>query len=36
LHKELARKHPPIGGELDGYYILLEDAKKKNPLRSEM
>jgi len=36
LHKELARKFPPLGGELDGYYILLEDAKKVTPPRSEM
>jgi len=36
LHKELARKYPPLGGELDGYYILLEDARKKIPPRSEM
>jgi len=36
LHKELAKKYPPLGGEFDGYYILLEDAKKKSPPRSEM
>src|SRR5512136_325565 len=36
LHKKLAKKYPPLGGELDGYYILLEDAKKKTPPRSEM
>jgi hypothetical protein len=36
LHKELAKKYPPLGGELDGYYILLEDAKKKTPPQSEM
>jgi len=26
LHAALARDYPPLGGELDGYYILLEDA----------
>ena len=36
LHEALARKYPPLGGELDGYYILLEDAKKSTPPRSEM
>lgn len=36
LHKELAKKYPPLGGEFDGYYILLEDAKKKIPPQSEM
>jgi predicted nucleotidyltransferase len=36
LHKELAEKYPPLGEELDGYYILLEDAKKKTPPQSEM
>lgn len=36
LHQKLARKYPPLGGELDGYYILLEDAKKSLPPQSEM
>jgi predicted nucleotidyltransferase len=36
LHDELAEKYPPLGGELDGYYILLEDAKKRTAPRSEM
>jgi len=31
LHVDLARQYPPLGGELDGYYILLEDARKKQP-----
>lgn len=26
LHASLARDYPPMGAELDGYYILLEDA----------
>jgi hypothetical protein len=36
LHKELTKKYPPLGSELDGYYILLEDAKKETPPQSEM
>lgn len=36
LHREFAEKFPPLGGELDGYYILLDDAKKNTPPRSEM
>jgi len=36
LHEEIARKYPPLGVEMDGYYILLEDAKKRTPPTSEM
>ena len=36
MHEALAREYPPLGGALDGYYILLEDAIKKTPPRSEM
>ncbi len=36
LHKFLAKKFPPLGGEMDGYYILLEDALHKEPPRSQM
>ena len=36
IHKEVAKKYPPLGEELDGYYILLEDAKKSTPPKSEM
>jgi len=36
LHAELARKYPPLGGELDGYYIHIDDAKKRTPPKSEM
>jgi len=36
LHKSLARQFPPLGGELDGYYILLEDARAKSPPMSLM
>lgn len=36
LHQELAQKYPPLGAELDGYYILLADAQKRPPPQSEM
>lgn len=36
LHKELARKYPPLGVGMDGYYITLEDARRRTPPRSEM
>lgn len=36
LHRELAKKFPPLGGELDGYYILFEDARKTTPPQSQM
>jgi hypothetical protein len=36
LHESLARDYPPLGKEMDGYYILLEDAKRKSPPRSQM
>ncbi|MBU0490439.1 MAG: DUF4111 domain-containing protein [Chloroflexi bacterium] len=31
LHARLARDFPPLGGELDGYYILLDDARQQAP-----
>jgi hypothetical protein len=31
LHAGLARDYPPMGGELDGYYILLKDALRAEP-----
>lgn len=31
LHVDLARQFPPLGAELDGYYILLQDARKEQP-----
>jgi hypothetical protein len=31
LHAELAERFPPRGGDLDAYYILLEDAKGSTP-----
>ncbi|MCD5417522.1 DUF4111 domain-containing protein [Candidatus Bipolaricaulota bacterium] len=36
LHKSLAQKYPPLGGEFDGYYILLKDALRKTPPKSQM
>jgi hypothetical protein len=31
LHEHLAQRFPPLGGELDAYYILLEDARGTVP-----
>lgn len=36
LHRKLALEYPPLGGELDGYYILLEDARKRVPPQSQL
>jgi hypothetical protein len=36
LHESLAREFPPLGKEMDGYYILLDDAKTKSPPKSQM
>jgi len=36
LHKSLAERFPPLGAELDGYYLLLEDARKETLPRSQM
>jgi len=36
LHESLAQKFPPLGGELDSYYILLRDAVCKTPPKSQM
>jgi len=36
LHKSLAEQFPPLGGEMDGYYILLDDARQETPPRSQM
>lgn len=36
LHLKLAREYPPLGEELDCYYLLLTDAKQKTPPRSQM
>jgi len=31
LHQALAREYPPLGAELDGYYLLLDDARQTSP-----
>jgi len=31
LYATLAREHPPLGAELDAYFILLDDARKTTP-----
>lgn len=36
LHESLAERFSPLGSELDGYYILLVDAHRKEPPRSQM
>jgi len=36
LHTRLARDFPPFGGELDGYYILLEEARQVSPPRDQL
>ena len=36
LHESLTRDFPALGGELDGYYILEEDARRESPPKSQM
>ncbi|MFW5940660.1 MAG: aminoglycoside adenylyltransferase domain-containing protein [Chloroflexota bacterium] len=36
LHQTLARQFPPLGAEMDGYYILLADARREAPPQSQM
>ena len=36
FHESLAAQFPPLGGELDGYYILLADARREVPPKSQM
>ncbi|MFW6097745.1 MAG: aminoglycoside adenylyltransferase domain-containing protein [Chloroflexota bacterium] len=36
LHREIARQFPPLGGEMDGHYILLQDVHRQTPPRSQM
>lgn len=36
MHDRLAREYPPLGVDMDGYYILLSDARRRQPPRSEM
>jgi len=36
LHESLSEQYPPLGGEMDGYYILLCDAQRSTPPKSQM
>jgi hypothetical protein len=36
LHAGLARDFPPLGEELDGYYLLLEEARQVHPPRHQL
>lgn len=36
LHKTLASEFPPLGAELDGYYILLDDAQQVSPPKHQV
>lgn len=36
FHESLAEKYPPLGGEMDGYYILLCDARREVLPQSQM
>jgi hypothetical protein len=36
FHESLGKRFPPLGRELDGYYILLADARREMPPRSQM
>ena len=36
LHRALTERFPPLGGEMDGYYILLADARRETPPQSRL
>lgn len=36
LHATLAQEYPHLGGELDGYYLLLEEAQQATPPRNQV
>jgi hypothetical protein len=36
LHHRLAQDYPPLGAELDGYYLLLEEARQRRPPRHQL
>jgi hypothetical protein len=36
LHESLSIQYPPLGEEMDGYYILLSDARRSIPPKSQM
>lgn len=36
MHTSLAAEYPPLGGEMDGFYLLLSDARRTDPPRSQL
>ncbi len=36
LHATLTNDFPPLGGELDGYYIFLDDARQRTPPQDQL
>jgi len=36
LHAALSTDYPPLGGELDGYYVLLSDARRTEPPHDQL
>ena len=36
LHATLTHDFPPLGGELDGYYILLHDTRQRTPPQDQL
>jgi hypothetical protein len=36
LHESLSKQYPSLGSDLDGYYLLLADARRERPPRSQM
>jgi streptomycin 3"-adenylyltransferase len=36
LHESLAGQFPPLGAAMDGYYLLLKDARRETPPKSQM
>jgi hypothetical protein len=36
MHRQLALDYPPLGGEMDGYYIRLDDVRKNEPPYSQL
>ncbi|MBD3370310.1 hypothetical protein GF402_08115 [Candidatus Fermentibacteria bacterium] len=36
MHDSLARDYPPLGVDMDGYYLLLSDAGRSRPPQSQM
>jgi hypothetical protein len=36
MHEDLGQRYPPLGVEMDGYYILLSDARGESPPQSQI